>query len=125
MYPNLTSVVALIPILQVLGGRVKPLNVDNVLFESDSDIDEKGSNNRIYMALLVMGEEDELVDATGLCWKLLRPTLDAPDVSEEWAKHCVEVMKSVVAFSKPRRAYRDAAGIMGILRLRELKLRSV
>ena len=126
MYPNLTSAVALIHIVQVLGGRVKPLNVDEeVIFESDSDVDEERPNNRIYAALLVMGEEGELTDATGLCWELTKLTRDAPEVSEEWAKHCVDVVKWVVAYSKPRRAFRDAAAVMEILRRREFELGSV
>ena len=111
-----TSVVALIPITQILGGRVGPLPLN---------VGEETPSNRVYAVLVVIGEEGELTDTNGLCWELSSLTPDTSEVSEVWAKHYVEVMKSVVVHSKPRRAVRDAATTMEILRRRELAPDSV
>jgi len=75
-------------------------------------MDEEDLNNQLFVALLVEGEEDELVDALGLAWNLPSIIHDTPERSELWAKHCVEIMKSIVANSKPRQAIRDATLVM-------------
>ena len=120
LYPNLTLVVALNPIMQILGGRVEPVNADEVLFEFGSGIDEEHPNNRLCMTLVVVSEEGKPVDATGIYWELPEPIIDSPEVSREWAKHCVEVMKSVVVHGKPQRALGDATAVMESMRRREL-----
>ena len=108
----LTTVIVLIPITQVLGGRVEPLDVGkDVHFEPSLEVDED-TNDRLYTALLVVGKNNELTDAIGLSWGLPISIHDTPKRSEMWAKHCVGIMKLVVAHGKPRRAIRDATTTM-------------
>jgi len=126
-YSDSTSVLELIPIAQVLGGRIETLNVaEDVHFEPNSGADE-GLKNQIFLALHVRGEEGELIDATGLAWGVPSLIHDTPERSEVWAKHCVEVMKSIIAGSKPRQAIRDATIFMetAILMRGEVELCSV
>jgi len=112
MSPNPTSV-ALIAIAQIIGGHVEPSNVDDVVrFGSGEDMDKEGTNDRLYAALLVMGEEDEITDFTGLTWTLPHGAYDTPKGSNLWAEHCVKVIKLVVELSSPRKAIRDATVIM-------------
>ena len=122
-----TSTVALIPIAQVIGGRVGPLNVrEEVHFEPGSGMDEE-DESQLYTVFLVMGEENEPIDAHGLSWNLQNSIHDTPERCEVWANRCVEVMKAVVAHGKPRQAIRDATVTMetGLLMRGELELCSV
>ena len=101
----------MISIAQILDGYVEPLNVEkDVHFHLGEHVNKEDLHDQLYASLLVIGENDELTDALGLSWGLPRPSLiyDTPGRSEIWAKHCVEIMKFVVAQSKPRRAIRDA-----------------
>ena len=75
-------------------------------------MDKGDLNDRLYAVLIVMGEEDEITDSTGLAWSLPHSIYDTPERSEMWAKRCVEVMKIVVVHSKPRRAIKDATTVM-------------
>lgn len=79
-----------------------------VIFQPDSHVDRESIHNQVYLALLVRGEEGELIDAIGLAWELPNLIEDTPERSEIWEKRCVEVLRSVVANSKPRHAIRDA-----------------
>ena len=119
-HPNSTSAVGLIAIVQILDGHVEPLNVSGeVHFEPGPRVDGEYLNDRLYMALLVMGEEGELTDAIGLSWHLPHIIYDTPEMSEIWAKRCVEVMKPVVELSRPRQAIGDATAIMEVRLLPE------
>lgn len=84
-------------------------------------------NNQLYIALLVIGEQDEVVDALGLFWSLPSFIHDTPERSKIWAKHCVEIMKSVIANSRPRNAIKDATFAMetALLMRGELELCSL
>jgi hypothetical protein len=68
--------------------------------------------DNLYIALLVRGKDDQLIDALGCAWGLPYSIYDTPERSEIWADHCVDVLKSIVVNSKPRHAIRDATLIM-------------
>jgi hypothetical protein len=94
-------------ISQVLDGRVEPLYVNGVQFEPGSNAEED-PNDQLYAALIVMGEEDEVIDFVGLRWNLPTTIHDTPARSEFWAECCVDVMKSAILYGKPRQAIRQA-----------------
>lgn len=113
-----TSALELIPIIQVLSGRIEAVNVDDVCFESDSSTDGDDLDNNLFLTLLVKGEGGQLFEATGLAWEVPDLIQGTPKRSEMWAKYCVEIMKSIVVNSKPRKAIRDATLAMGTILLR-------
>lgn len=86
--------------------------MENVHFQPGSWEDVEDPSDQIYVALLVPGEEGELLDATGLAWGLPDAIHDTPRRSQIWADHCVEIMKWVIVHSKPRQAIKDATGTM-------------
>jgi len=99
----------LIPVTQVLDGRVRAMNVDDASFyERNSHVPKEDLKNRLYLTLPVDGERGQLIDAISVAWTPTNLTHDTPERSKAKAKHCVEVLKSVVANSKPRNAIRDA-----------------
>lgn len=103
------TVLELTLITQVLDGHIEPLNVvKDVHFQPGSRLDEEDPCDRLYVALLVRGEDDELIDALGLSWSLPSLIYDTPMRSEIWAKYCVDVAKSILVNGKPRHAIRDA-----------------
>ena len=115
----LALIIGLIYIGQVQDGHIKTLDVmKEVNFESNSRMDGEDLIDQLYVALLVLGEEDELIDALGLSWGLLNCIYDTPERSRIWGIVCIEVMRSVVANSKPRRAIRDATLLMEIVILK-------
>lgn len=92
--------------MQVLDASVEILNVDeHVHFEK---VPRGDVRNKLYAALLVFGEDGEIIDDFGLCWYLPGCVYDTPERSEMWAEHYAEVMKFVIANSKPRHAIGDA-----------------
>ena len=111
-YPTSTSVAALTPVAQILGGRVEFFNIDKEdRSQPGSHMDEEYLYD-LYVGLNVMGEKGEIIEIAGLSWKFPNSACDTPERSRMSAKHCVEVMKSVAAHSKPRRAIRDATVAM-------------
>ena len=97
----------LIPVMQAINVRVQAMDIDDVVFyERDSSLPEEDLQNRLYLTLLVEGERGRLMDATGLAWTPPNLIHVAPERSKAEAKYCVEVLKSVVANSKPRHAIR-------------------
>lgn len=115
----LALIIELIYIGQVQDGHIKTLDVmKEVNFESNSRMDGEDLIDQLYVALLVLGEEDELIDALGLSWGLPNWIYDTPERSRIWGIVCIEVMRSVVANSKPRRAIRDATLLMEIVILK-------
>lgn len=83
-----------------------------VIFEPDAHMGREEAHNQVYLALLVKGEEGELIDAIGLAWELPNPIHDTPERPGMWVEYCVKVLRSVVANSKPRHAIRDATYTM-------------
>lgn len=90
-------------------------------------MDEDDIYDKLYVALLVRGEDGEIIDALGLSWGLPYSIYDTPERSEIWARHYMGVAKSIVINSKPRRAIRDATFMMetAFLTLGKLELCSV
>lgn len=84
----------------------------DVHFQPGSHTEGEAPLDNLYIALLVKGKEDELVDALGLAWGLPSSIHDTPQRSKIWAKHSVDVVKSIVVNSKPRHAIRDATLMM-------------
>ena len=118
----------MIPITQVLDGCVRTIDVaKEVRFEPNLSMEGEDPNNQLYIALLVIGEQDEVVDALGLFWSLPSFIHDTPERSKIWAKHCVEIMKSVIVNSRPRNAIKDATFAMetALLMRGELELCSL
>ena len=112
-------ILELIYIGQVQDGHIKTLDVmKEVNFEPDARMDGEDLIDQFYVALLVLGEGDELIDALGLAWGLPNGIYDTPERSRIWGIVCMEVMRSVVANSKPRRAIRDATLLMEIVILK-------
>lgn len=117
--------------MQILSGKIIPLQVDNEAYLwHDPNADKEGQKDRISMVLIVFGEEGtgKPIDCAGFSWELPERTHDTPERSERRAKCCMEVMKSVVEHSKPRRAIEYAATIIesdGLLMRGELEGRSV
>lgn len=69
--------------------------------------------NRLFAAALVF-EEEEVTDALGLSWTLPSFVRDTPERSAICAERCVDIAKTIVTTSKPRRAIRDATALMGV-----------
>lgn len=80
----------------------------DVNFEPGSAAGEGDIHNNLYLALLVLGKDDELIDAVGLAWSLPSSIYDTPLRSKIWAKYCIDVAKVIVVNSKPRHAITDA-----------------
>lgn len=87
-----------------------------VRFKPGSHVEDP--HTQLYLALLVEGEEGELIDATGLAWDFPNLTYDTSERSEMQARYCVAVLKSVVADSKSRHAIRDGTLAMETALLR-------
>ena len=106
-------VLELISTMKVLSGRIKALNVAKVVqFLPGSLIRGKDPLDNLYIALLVRGKDDELIDALGCAWDLPFSINDTPQRSEIWAENYLDVLKSIVVNSKPRHAIRDATLMM-------------
>ncbi|KAF9781829.1 hypothetical protein BJ322DRAFT_1078642 [Thelephora terrestris] len=98
---------------EILDGGIKNLDVmKEVHFQSNSCMYGEDMIDQFYVALLVWGEQDELIDALGLAWGLPNRIYDIPKWSHIWAKVCIDVMKFVITRSKPRHAIRNATLVM-------------
>jgi hypothetical protein len=106
--------------MQVLNGRFEVMDVAEVVRpEPNSPADRERLDNDLHLTLLVRGEEGETIDTVGISWDLPNFFREPVERPEMWGKYCVEVLKTVVANSKPRHALRDALLTMKTVVLRE------
>jgi len=118
-----THSVELTLITQVLDGRIETRDAAEVArSERNSAGGGEGAQDRLYLTLLVRGEEGEHVDSAELVWSFPTPFHDSPERVEMLERCYIEVLKWVVANSKPRHVIRDSMATLRTVLLRELGL---
>ena len=120
LQPTQPCTLGLIPVTQVLSGRVRAMNMDDAGFHKyDSRLVKEGHHNRLYLNIIVEGQGGQLTDTAGLAWVPQKLFHDTPERSEVQARYCIEVLKEIVRNGKPRDAVRHGILAMETAIMRE------